>query len=169
MTTTCKPRALTSSGLMRLAGVAALTMFPAVGVGQQAAPAANQEQVTYAKDVAPIIQRSCQNCHRPGSVAPMSLLTYEETRPWARAIKQRTSQRGMPPWFINKNVGIQEFQADPSLSDAEIATIATWVDAGAPQGNPSDMPAPRQFDDFATWYIGKPDLIVWSPQYKVPA
>jgi mono/diheme cytochrome c family protein len=144
-------------------------MIPAVGVGQQATPAANQGPVTYAKNVALILQRSCQQCHRPGSVAPMSLLTYEETRPWARAIKQRVAQREMPPWFIYKNVGIQEFTDDPSLSDAEIATIAKWVDAGAPQGNPGDLPAPRQFDDFATWTIGQPDLVVWSSPYAVPA
>ena len=99
-------------------------------------PSASRGQVTFAKDVAPILQRSCQNCHRTGSVAPMSLLTYEETRPWARAIKRRVSAREMPPWGIDRNVGIQHFKNDPSLSDAEIADDRTvggrWSAAGEP-------------------------------------
>ena len=94
--------------------------------------------VTYSKEIAPILQRSCQGCHRPGSVAPMSLLTYDDVRPWARSIKQRTGLRDrmgqMPPWFIDKNVGIQDYRDDISLSDNEIATIAKWVDSGAPRG-----------------------------------
>src|SRR5215510_8887616 len=114
--------------------------------GPQAAthPAA---ALTYAKDVAPIMQRSCQTCHRPGTNAPMSLLTYEDVRPWARAIKNKVTQRLMPPWHIERNVGIQQFKDDPSLSDAEIATIASWVDGGAPKGNASDLPAPATFPD----------------------
>jgi hypothetical protein len=128
--------------------------------------------VTFAKDVAPILQRSCQNCHRPGSVAPMSLMTFEDARPWARSIKTRVSKREMPPWGIDKNVGIQSFKNDISLSDDEIAKIVKWVDDGAPMGNLADMPAPRQFDDPRMWHIGngKPDLIVSMPKpYKVPA
>ena len=81
------------------------------------------------------MQRSCQTCHRPGTNAPMSLLTYEDVRPWARAIKNKVTQRLMPPWHIERNVGIQKFKDDPSLSDAEIATIASWVDGGAPNGS----------------------------------
>ncbi len=115
---------------------------------------------TFTRDVAPILQRSCQNCHRPGSIAPMSLLTYEEARPWARSIKARVSQRQMPPWHVDKSIGIRSFKDDPSLSDAELATIVSWVDAGAPRGNPADMPKPRVFDDTDRWHIGKPDLIV---------
>ena len=91
---------------------------------------------TYSKDVAPILQRSCENCHRADGVAPMSLTTYEEVRPWARAIKQRTGigpKAGvMPPWYVEKNIGIQQFHNDPSLSDEEIATLAKWADTGAP-------------------------------------
>ena len=98
---------------------------------------------SYTKDVAPIMQRSCQTCHRPGTNAPMSLLTYEDARPWARAIKTKVTQRLMPPWHIERNVGIQQFKDDPSLSDDEIATIAAWVDAGAPQGN-ADRHAARR-------------------------
>ncbi len=82
-----------------------------------------QTQVTFTKDVAPILQKNCQACHRPGSIAPMSLLTYEDARPWARSIKQRVVLREMPPWFIDKNVGVQHFSNDRSLTDEEIATI----------------------------------------------
>jgi hypothetical protein len=130
---------------------------------QQAQPGAASE-ITFSKDVAPILQRSCQNCHRPDGVAPMSLVTYEETRPWARAIKTRTGigpKAGvMPPWYVEKNIGIQKFKNDPSLSDAEIAKIAKWADSGAPRGNPADMPPPREWSDRAKWAIGTPDLIV---------
>ena len=126
--------------------------------------ATGQAQITFTKDVAPILQKSCQACHRPGSIAPMSLLTYEDARPWARSIKQKIAVREMPPWFIDKNVGIQHFSNDRSLTDDEIATIVKWVDAGAPQGNPADMPPPRQFPDAETWQIGKPDLIVTLPK-----
>ena len=96
-------------------------------------------EVTFAKDIAPILQRSCQNCHQPNSVAPMSLITYNEVRPWAKSIKQRTllrDKRGaMPPWFIEKNIGIQHYRNDPSLSDLELAKIVKWADSGAPEGN----------------------------------
>src|SRR5262249_27019881 len=84
--------------------------------------------VTFSKDVAPILERSCQNCHRPGSIAPMSLLTYKEARTWARSIKEKVVLRQMPPWHIDRNVGISKFKDDPSLTDQEIATIAAWVD-----------------------------------------
>jgi len=97
----------------------------------------------------------------------MSLLTYEQVRPWAKEIKERTMLRhrrgAMPPWFIEKEIGIQKFKDDISLNDAEIATIAKWVDAGAPRGNPDDMPPARVFADNASWQIGTPDLIVKSP------
>ena len=102
--------------------------------------------MTFSKDIAPILQRSCQQCHNPDGGAPMSLTTYEEVRPYARAIKQRTAMGPragvMPPWFVEKNIGIQRFKGDPSLSDEEIAKIAKWADSGAPRGNPADMPPP---------------------------
>ena len=157
---------LTAFGVLLV--MAAMTTAP---VGAQQA-AASQAQVTFAKDVMPILQRSCQNCHRAGSVAPMSLLTYEEARPWARSIRAKVSSRAMPPWDIDRNVGIQQFKNDPSLSDEEIDTIVKWVDGGAPLGNPADMPAARQFDDPRLWHIGngKPDLIVSMPKpFKVSA
>lgn len=127
-------------------------------------PASDQGQVTFTKDVLPILQRRCQECHRPGSIAPMSLLTYEEVRPWARAVKERVVAREMPPWFIDRRVGIRKFKDDPSLTDGEIATIGTWVDRGAPRGNPADAPPPRQFSDLNQWRIGPPDLIVTMPE-----
>jgi hypothetical protein len=125
-----------------------------------AADIASQAPVTFNKDIAPIFQRACQNCHRPGSIAPMSLLTYSDARPWARSIKQKVATRVMPPWHIDRNVGVGKFKDDPSLSDAEIATIVNWVDQGAPEGNPADLPAARVFSNLDQWHIGKPDIVV---------
>src|SRR5262249_58278633 len=130
-----------------------------VAGAQQPAPAASGD-VTFTKDVAPILQRSCQGCHRADGVAPMALTTYEEVRPWARAMKQRTSigpHAGvMPPWYVEKNLGIQQFKDDPSLSDKEIATLAKWADTGAPRGNPADMPPPRVSPDARPRAIAPP-------------
>jgi hypothetical protein len=139
-----------------------LTFITAVTLMSTGAVA--QEQVTFTKDVAPILQERCQVCHSVGTVAPMPLLTYEQARPWAKAIKQKVLNREMPPWFIDKNVGIQDFSNDISLTDKEIATLVKWVDSGAPQGNPADMPPPRQFPDERAWQIGKPDIIVSLPK-----
>jgi mono/diheme cytochrome c family protein len=130
----------------------------AVGTGFAQAPA--QDQATFAKDVAPIFQSHCQTCHRPNNIAPMSLLTYQDARPWARAIKQQVVQRNMPPWFEDRAVGIQKFKNDPSLTDQEISTIVKWVDSGAAMGNPADLPPPRKFDDSDRWHIGKPDVVI---------
>src|SRR5436309_1893623 len=151
-----------------LVGVSAGVLLPR-GIGAQ--PSGMPDDVTFARDIAPILQRSCQNCHRPDGVAPMSLTTYEEVRPWARAIKQRTGigpHAGvMPPWYVEKNIGIQQFHNDPSLSDDEIATIAKWADGGAPRGNPADMPPPKQWPDARSWAIGTPDLIVKTKEILV--
>jgi hypothetical protein len=153
------------------AAIAGVVSPLAVKAEQQAAPAA--PEVTFTKDIAPILQRSCQNCHRPGQVAPMSLLTYEDARPWARSMKQRTGLRDkagvMPPWYIEKNIGIQHYKNDPSLSDDEVAKIAKWADSGAPRGNVADMPPARTFEDGASWHAGEPDLIVESPEITVKA
>jgi hypothetical protein len=126
-----------------------------------------QAQVTFTKDVAPILQERCQVCHRPDTFAPMSLMTYEEVRPWAKSIRQKVAAREMPPWYIDKNVGIRHFKNDVSLSDQEIATIVKWVDSGAPKGNPADMPKPRTFDDTDQWHMGEPDLIVTLPKDRI--
>jgi hypothetical protein len=150
--------------LALLSGVAGVVLCSAPLSAQTPAAA-----VTFTKDVAPILQRSCVTCHRPGQSAPMSLMTYAEARPWARSIKSRVTAREMPPWHIDRNVGIQQFKNNLALADADIATIAAWVDAGAPQGNPADMPAQREFAGGDEWAIGKPDLVVKFPAYKVPS
>ena len=145
-----------------LAPALAAVVTPLALRAEPQAPAA--ADVTFTKDIAPILQRSCENCHRPEGVAPMSLQTYDEVRPWARAIKQRTGigpKAGvMPPWYVEKNIGIQKFKNDPSLSAEEIAMIARWADGGAPRGNPTDMPPARAWNDSSKWSIGTPDLVI---------
>jgi hypothetical protein len=143
----------------------AVLVFPVVAAAQTAAPAP-----TFTKDVAVIFQEKCESCHRPDSIAPMSLVTYEDARPWARSIKNRVAARQMPPWHIDKSVGIQQFENDRSLSDAQIDTIVRWVDGGAPKGDPKDMPPPVKWADdtiwnFASLFGGPPDLIIKSPPY----
>lgn len=132
----------------------------ATALAMLGAAGAQGAEPTFTKDVAPILQAKCQNCHRQGEMAPMSLRTYQEVRPWARSIKNKVSKREMPPWFIDKNTGIQKYKNDASLSDAEVDTIVRWVDGGAQEGNSADMPAPRTFPDSAGWRIGTPDLVV---------
>lgn len=143
-----------------------------------AAPAATETEVgksrvTFAKDVAPILQEKCESCHRENSIAPMSLVTYRETRPWAAAIREAVATGEMPPWHIDKTVGIQEFKNDRSLSDEQIATILEWVDSGAARGNPADMPPPRSWPENEGWMFAElfdePDLVIQSPHYTMPA
>ena len=152
-----------------LVGVAVCATLSAGLAAAQTPAKAASAAVTFTKDVAPILQRSCQNCHRPGQMAPMSLLTYQDVRPWVRSIKQRVVGREMPPWGIDPHIGLQSFKNDPSLRQDEIDTIVRWVDNGAPMGNVADMPKARQFDDSDRWHIGKPDLIVTSPKHVVPS
>ncbi|MBZ5557719.1 MAG: hypothetical protein LAO77_10650 [Acidobacteriia bacterium] len=134
------------------------------GVSQQSALRTPQSAIpTFAKDVAPIFQAKCQTCHHQGTSAPMSLVTYEEVRPWAKSIQQRVANRDMPPWHLDKTVGIKQYKNDRSLSDTEIATITRWVDQGAPMGNAADMPKPMTFPSEAAWFIGEPDLKVTTP------
>lgn len=132
-----------------------------------ASPAASASIPTFTRDVLPVLQKACQSCHRPNAMAPMSLVTYEEVRPWARLIKQRVSERAMPPWFSKAGVG--EYENDPSLTSAEIATISEWADAGAPRGNPADAPSPVQWPASGAWKAGTPDLVVAAPAVNVPA
>ena len=154
---------------MRNARLHVVLLALAVGVMVPAlAAAAAPETPTFHKDIEPILQRSCQVCHRPDNVAPMSLMSYQETRPWARSMKNKVEAREMPPWHIDPKVGVQGFKNDRSLSNDEIATIARWVDSGAPRGNPEDAPAPVEFQEFGAWTID-PDLIVSSPPHTVPA
>ena len=138
---------------------------------QQAAPQ-QPASVTFSKDVAPILQKNCQQCHQRGSIGPMSLTTFDEVRPWARAIKQRVVTREMPPYRYDRDVGIQKLKYDLRLSDAEIQTIAHWVDSGAPQGNPADLPPPIVFPDPTKWafedQFGPPDLVVRTKPFTLP-
>ncbi len=129
--------------------------------------------VTFTKDIAPILQRSCQSCHRPDGGGPMSLMTYEEVRPWARSIKLRTAirdrQGAMPPFYVEKDLGILAFKDDPSLNDEELAKIQAWADHGAPRGDRSDLPPPVEFAAAGEWTLGEPDLILRSPEMTRPA
>jgi hypothetical protein len=147
-----------------------VVMFAASAFAQTAPASAP----TFSKDIAPILQAKCQACHQPNSIAPMSLITFAESRPWARSIKQRVSTRQMPPWHIDQSVGVQKFKNDMSLTQKQIDTIVAWVDAGAPQGDPKDMPAPKPIANDNEWQgvkdgYGPPDLIIKSSEYKMPA
>jgi len=141
-----------------------------------AAPSGAQTgaSVTFSKDIAPIFQAKCQACHQPESIAPMSLVTYQQARPWARSIKDRVARRQMPPWHIDQSVGVQKFKNDMSLSDAQIETIVKWVDAGAPQGDPKDLPPAKALITTNEWQgvtdgFGAPDVVIKSSEYKMPA
>lgn len=128
-----------------------------------AAPAS----VTFHKNVEPVLQQHCQSCHRRGEIGPMSLLTYQDTRKWAAAIKEAVALKKMPPWFADTSAH-QTYRDDNSLSPAEAQTIKDWVNSGAPEGNAKDAPAPQKFVD--GWNIGQPDMIVEMPEsYQIPA
>jgi len=129
---------------------------------------------TYTKDIAPIFRTKCESCHRPNSIAPMSLRTYEEVRPWARSIRDRVASRSMPPWGIDPSVGIQHYQNDRSLTQKQIDTIVAWVNNGAPKGNVADAPPDAHWNDTLNWNYAdrlhrQPDLIVRSPRYTQKA
>lgn len=131
--------------------------------------------VTFSKDVAPIFQEKCEACHRPGSIAPMSLRTFEEVRPWARSIRARTESGEMPPWHVDKTIGIQAFKNDRSLTDEQIATVLAWVDQGAQKGDPKDLPVARQWPEGQGWNYAErfgqkePDLIVRNQPWTMKA
>jgi len=153
--------------------VLSLVLGGALSFSAGAAELTNNRPVTFTKDIAPIFQEKCQDCHRKGTVAPMSLITYEEARPWAKSIKQRFVTKNMPPWHIDPTVGVQKFKNDMSLSDDQITKIVRWVDAGAPMGDPKDMPAAKVFPTEDTWQLaknlGQPDMVIKSDPYTMPA
>jgi hypothetical protein len=155
--------------------LATLLAFVAMSaLGHAADPVSTARPVTFSKDVAPILQNKCQQCHQPNSIAPMSLITYEDARPWARSMKQRVVTRQMPPWHIDPSVGVHEFKNDMSLTDAQIDTIVRWVDAGAPEGDPKDMPPPKPLVTDNEWQgvrdgYGPPDLVIKSSEFTMPA
>jgi hypothetical protein len=122
--------------------------------------------VTFNKDVLPVLQKNCESCHRPGEAAPMSFMTYQQTRPWAKAIKTAVLSKKMPPWFADAHYG--KFSNDRTLSQAEVDTLAAWADSGAKEGNPKDAPKPVNFVE--GWQIGKPDAVIEMPkEFEVPA
>ncbi len=161
--------AVAKYGALLIAAPAAV--LAASNLAFAAGPASDDDPVTFTKDVAPILQVKCQDCHQPDSIAPMSLMTYDEVRPYAAMIREEVSNRRMPPWHIDKTRGIQHFKNDRSLTDAERSTVLRWIDDGAPMGDPADMPPPREFLDPTRWHLaeqfGEPDLILRTTPYTV--
>src|SRR5438093_104863 len=160
-------RAVMLARLMTFGAVLVFTA-PALAADTPAKPA------TFSRDVAPILQAKCQECHQPNSIAPMSLISYQEVRPWARSIKERVAARQMPPWHIDRSVGVQKFKNDMALTDEQVDTIVRWVDGGAAQGDPKDMPPPKRLVTDNEWKgvrdgFGQPDLVIRSPEYAMPA
>lgn len=157
------------------AGIGTLAVVSVLGASGDAlssgAAIPEDDPVTFTKDVAPILQVKCQACHKPDSIAPMSLLTYEDVRSWTEPIRKEITARRMPPWHLDKSVGIRHYKNDRSLTDEELATIVRWIDDGAPMGDPADMPPPREYPDPTEWQLakefGEPDLIVRSEPYTV--
>ncbi len=142
-----------------------MRLFRPVLSGFLVSAAAFAATPTFNKDVLPILQQNCQECHRPGEIAPMSLLTYQDARPWAKAIKAAVVSQKMPPWFADPKVG--HFANDRRLSVAQIQTLAAWADNGAPEGDAKDKPAPRKFQ--TGWNI-KPDMVIEMPNaFQLPA
>src|SRR5438309_9694662 len=161
-------------GIILAVLIVMMSAVTTAGAQTSANVAGTQGQVTFAKDVAPILQQRCQECHQPNSVAPMSLITYQEVRPWARAIKDRVAARQMPPWHIDRSVGVQKFKNDMSLTDQQVNTIVAWVDGGALQGDLKDLPPPKPLVTDNEWQavrdgFGPPDLIIKSPEYAMAA
>jgi len=155
---------------MRVQAFAALGM--AAGLGAMALPASAQN-VTYARDVAPIIQDKCQECHTENSIAPFTLENYDQVVRRARMIRRAVDERVMPPWHINPTVGVQHFKNDRGLTPDERQTILAWIDAGTPMGDPANLPAPREPVDYTQWQMadqfGEPDLVVTSEPYTLEA
>ena len=151
----------------------AILALPAPLAAQQGGEALAAEDVTFTRDVAPIIQENCQICHRQGSIAPMAFEDYRDVRRYARRIKDQVARRLMPPYHLDAGVGIQDIKNDWRLTDGEIETIVAWVDAGTPEGDPADMPEPVVWEEGHRWQqedlLGPPDLIVPTLPFDVPA
>lgn len=148
-------------------------VFPMLSLAQEGSNG-EQREVTWSSDVAAIFQEKCQDCHRPDSIAPMSLLTYDQAKMFAPVIKYRVENRVMPPWHLNPNVGIQDFINNRGLTEEERATIVAWADQGALEGDTSRAPAPRVFNEALIWRLEEqmgapPDLVVQSETYDLPA
>ncbi|MQA88751.1 MAG: hypothetical protein GEU90_00755 [Gemmatimonas sp.] len=151
----------------------AFAVLPNAANAQASLALAEGENITFARDVMPILQDNCQVCHQPGAIGPMSLMTYEEVRPWAQVIKERVAEREMPPYHYDTDIGIQELKQDKRLSVEEIQTIVQWVDQGLEFGDAEDMPAPVKWPDASEWrlasVLGQPDHVISSTPYTVPA
>ncbi|HEY1340610.1 MAG TPA: cytochrome c [Bryobacteraceae bacterium] len=146
--------------------LARLSTVCLLGAGILAAADASTSSPTFAKDIAPIMNRRCVECHRQGEATPMAFTSYKEVRPWAKAIRERVLTRAMPPWLADPHYG--SFRNDRRMSDEEIQKIVAWVDAGAPEGDAKQTPAPPNFD--SGWNIGKPDVVIDIGQdFDVPA
>lgn len=145
-------------GIIRVLFAMAAAVLLVTAAAHAAAP-------TYSKDVAPILNSNCVVCHRPGEPVPMTLLSFEEVRPWAKSIKQMVSSRQMPPWHADPSVG--EFKNERRLSEDAIATLVAWVDAGAPRGNPEEAPPIPEFTP--GWRMGEPDRVFTIPEQVLPA
>jgi hypothetical protein len=160
--------------MWRGAGISLLILAACMFYSSWSKAADTGGSVTFARDIAPIFQEKCEECHHQGTAAPMSLSTYKEARPWAKSIRERVITRNMPPWHIDKRVGIQHFQNDRSLTDEQINAIVRWVDSGAPLGDIKDLPPPKQWpDNDNNWQLAKlfgpPDLVLKSGDYTMPA
>jgi hypothetical protein len=143
-----------------------LKLTLSMGACLVASAATNPSPVTFTRDVAPILEKNCQGCHRPGEAAPMSLLNYEQARPWAKAIKEAVLLKKMPPWFADPHYG--KFRNDRTLAQKDIDTLVKWADLGAPEGDRKEMSKPAEFVD--GWNIGQPDMILEMPAaFDVPA
>src|SRR5215470_3100891 len=165
MTTLAREVTIMSNKKFAATSVAGLLLMAATTFAKPAPVEEPNPMVTFNKDVLSILQKNCQTCHRPGQIGPFSMLSYRETRPWAKAIKAAVASRTMPPWFADPLYG--HFTNDRSLKQEEIETIARWVDTGAAEGDPKDAPAPVQWPA-AGWQI-QPDVIVEMPPFSVPA
>jgi hypothetical protein len=153
---------LTLTGLVSWAPLVAIVTGAQLGSTFAVTPL----EVTFHRDVVPVLQQRCQSCHRPGDIAPMPLLTYEQTRPWAKAIRSVVLRREMPPWRADPRFGT--FSNDRSLTESEIQTLVRWVDTGAAEGSPADAPPPLRSSD--AWRIGTPDVVYQMPkEFSVPA
>jgi hypothetical protein len=149
---------------MRFFALSLLVLVATIGANALDSP--RPVEATFYRNVLPILQKNCQSCHRPGEVAPMPLLTYEQTRPWAKAIREVVAEKKMPPWFADPSYG--HFENDRRLSPEEIKTVVDWVDGGAKPGDPKDAPRPLTFGN--DWSNGKPDLVIEMPvDFPIPA
>jgi mono/diheme cytochrome c family protein len=156
----------TSRSILTVAGFCLAGGVLAASGASGAAAREQAETVTFSRDIAPILFEHCVICHRPGAVAPMSLMSYQEVRPWARAIEEQVSARRMPPWKPEPGHG-GPFIGDRSLSDEQVARIRQWVAEGAVEGSPADLPPMPERP--AEWRLGEPDLVLEMPPYTLPA